>query len=185
MKNVTPIDPTWLGVLAHDSKLLYHGEPLNVPPPKFDLEKDAIMCAMTTKYGDHGWIIPPVYISMTKALERSKENSAVMVDDSYRWFARYLLEGKVIKELKGLSSLLNDEPVIITRKKPVNKVVLLVSALVSHKIDSASSLCNHWREKDNKFLFKHLKSWVRKECVEEAKNIWIKTVTECIKVHDR
>jgi hypothetical protein len=42
-----------------------------------------------------------------------------------RWFVSMVceifVEGKVLSELSGLSSLLNDEPAIITRRKPMEE----------------------------------------------------------------
>ena len=99
-----------------------------------------------------------------------------MQDDSFRWFARYVLEGKVFSELSGLLAMLNDEPAIITRRRPSKKVTLLVSALSQSSIDSAAALQKHWAEKDNKFLFKELKPWIKKDCVDEAKRTWIAAV---------
>mmetsp|Transcript_2371 Transcript_2371/g.3579 ORF Transcript_2371/g.3579 Transcript_2371/m.3579 type:complete len:124 (-) Transcript_2371:272-643(-) len=108
---------------------------------------------------------------------RSKQISS---DDPYRWFARYLLEGKVLNELRGLKDMLNDDPGMITRKKPASKIALLVSALSSKGISSAEMLTKHWAEEDNKFLFKYLKSWVKKEKSSEAKRLWIHTVKKRI-----
>jgi hypothetical protein len=55
-------------------------------------------------------------------------------------------------------------------------VTLLVSALSQNGIDSAAALQKHWAERDNKFLFKALKPWIKKNCIDEAKQIWIATV---------
>lgn len=181
MINITPIDPNWLGTLAAGSKLLSIGEPINFPMPKYDQEKDEIICSVLTKYGDQGWLLPPVQIVMSKVLQKAtKQTSAVGGDDPYRWFARSLLEGKVLEELKGLKPLLNDDPSIITRKKPVGKVAMLVSNLAEHEIDSASKLTKHWANQDNKFLFKLLKTWVKKDKVSDAKRLWIDTVKKRI-----
>jgi ATP-dependent RNA helicase DHX37/DHR1 len=185
MTNVTPIDPSWLGELANGSQLLSLGEPIDFPTPKYDPEKDAIMCSVVTKYGDQGWLLPPVQRVMSKVLKKkSKQSSSIISDDPYRWFARNLLEGKVLEELKGLKSLLNDDPSIITRRKPVGKVAMLVSSLSEHEIDSSSKLINYWAEQDSKFLFKILKSWVKKKNVSEVKRIWIDSVKKRIKEID-
>ncbi len=172
MRNVTPIDPTWLGSLAVGCKLLSLGEALDVPVPRYDGHRDSIMCSVTTKYGDHGWILPPIQIRMDDALQQAGSKH-IVVDDAYRWFARYLLEGKVFEELKGLKDLLNSEPGIITRKKHESKITALVSALSSNGISSAEALTKHWAKKDSKFLFKNLKSWVKKDKAPEAKKLWI------------
>ena len=182
MQKVTPIDAEWLAELCHGSNLLSIGSPLSTPIPRYVKEKDAIQCAVETKFGSHGWEVPPLFVDMYDTVKKDgqsnqkKQSSAVMQDDSFRWFARYLFEGKVLSELSGLLAMLNDEPAIITRRRPSKKVTLLVSALSQSGIDSAAALQKHWAEKDNKFLFKELKPWIKKDCVDGAKRTWISAV---------
>ena len=106
----------------------------------------------------------------------NKQNPAFIKDDSFRWFARFLLEGKILPELSDLATLLNEEPSIITRRKPQKKVTLLVSALSSAGVDSAKALQKYWAEQDDKFLFRQLKLWVKDDCVTSAKALWINAV---------
>lgn len=183
MKNITPIDPSWLGSLAKGSRMLSLGEPLPSPLPSYDVDLDAILCSVSTKFGSRGWEIPPVQVEMFEALHSSdtKKSGHFLVDDSFRWFARFLLEGKVLPELSGLTEMLNDEPSIITRKKPMKKVALLVSALSSAGVDSAGALRKHWAEVDDKFLFSHLKSWTKGEHKAEVKCMWIAAVKSNVK----
>jgi ATP-dependent RNA helicase DHX37/DHR1 len=178
MKNVTPVDTTWLGTLAKGSHLLSLGGPLASPRPAYDPDTDEIVCAVETTFGNHRWEIHPVKMRMHDALgtPEAKHSVCFQSDDNYRYFARHLLEGKVIPEFKQLSSLLNASPSIITSKTPVAKAGLLVSALSDADVDSASALRRHWSNVDNKFLFKNLKGWVKPECAPEAKEIWIDAV---------
>ena len=177
MKNVTPVDPDWLGALADGSNLLSMGEPLDTPLPSYNKERDAIMCSVATKFGDHGWLIPPRQVVMYDAVNSpGAQGSAFLADDSFRWFARFLFEGKVLDELKGLKALLNDDPAIISRRKPVQKVALLVSSLASAGIDSTAALQKHWAEVDSKFLFKLMKSWAKKDRADDVKNMWVQAV---------
>jgi len=186
MQRITPIDPEWLAILCHGSSLLTLGSPLATPVPIYNKEKDSIQCAVETKFGNHGWVIPPLYVDMYDLLQKESlkdkknQNSALMKGDSFRWFARYLLEGKVLSELAGLLPYLNDEPANITRRKPSKKTTLFLSALTDAGIDSAAALRKRWAEKDNKFLFKPLKLWVKRECANEVKTIWISAVTKNI-----
>ncbi len=64
----------------------------------------------------------------------------------------------------------------------MSKVALLVSALLNAGVDSAAALRKHWAETDNKFLFKHLKNWIKADRVEDAKRLWMDAVKENIKV---
>jgi ATP-dependent RNA helicase DHX37/DHR1 len=184
MKNITPVDSSWLGELSKGSKLLSLGAPLSSPPPSYDEEKDAVVCAVSTKYGSRGWAISPVKRVMYEALHSShaKESAEFILDDSFRWFGRFLLEGKVIPEFDTMKDLLNDSPSIITARTPMSKVSMLVAALSEAGVDSASALRKHWAEKDDKFLFKLLKNWIKREHQSKAKVIWIDAVKTNIKI---
>ena len=64
MKNITPLDPTLLGEIAKETQMVVFGGPLPSPPPIYDVEEDAIVCSVRTKYGSHEktcWTISPEY----------------------------------------------------------------------------------------------------------------------------
>ncbi|KAL3823873.1 hypothetical protein ACHAXA_005455 [Cyclostephanos tholiformis] len=191
MQKVTPIDVEWIASVCHGSNMITLGSPLASPSPRYIKEKDSIQCAVETKFWGHGWEISPLYVSMYDMIQKQsdsdkrKQTSAVMRDDSYRWFARYLLEGKVLPELAGLLLMLNDEPAIITRRKPMKKVMVFVSTLSDAGVDSAAALQKHWAEKDDKFLFKALKPWVISNNAEKVKQLWIAAVTSNVEVWRR
>eukprot|EP00559_Dactyliosolen_fragilissimus_P005827 CAMPEP_0184858454 /NCGR_PEP_ID=MMETSP0580-20130426/3549_1 /TAXON_ID=1118495 /ORGANISM="Dactyliosolen fragilissimus" /LENGTH=1442 /DNA_ID=CAMNT_0027354605 /DNA_START=156 /DNA_END=4481 /DNA_ORIENTATION=+ len=165
MNCITPINPQWLGDIANGSRLLKYGNsPLDFPAPKYSRKEDKIVCALHTKFGERGWVIPPIFATLSHVLQEKNGNrigsSGIgSVEDVFRWFARSLLEGKVLVELTELKDHLNDNPDIITRKKPMSKVVILVSALASKEIDSKHKLIRYWAEKDDKFLFHILERW--------------------------
>jgi ATP-dependent RNA helicase DHX37/DHR1 len=181
MQRITPIDPCWLSELCNGSNLLKIGDPLSTPIPRYIKETDIIQCAVETKFGCHDWEVPPLFVDMNEVIRKGRQKgqmkqTSVRSDETFRWFSRYLFEGKIFSEFSGLSNVLNDEPAIITRRKPSKKVTLLLSALSQSGVDSAVALQNHWAERDNKFLFKELKPWIKKGCAEEAKQIWIAAV---------
>lgn len=186
MQRVTPVDPEWLAAVCAGSNLMKLGSsPLAVPLPRYLIEKDVIQCAVDTKFGGHGWEIPPCYVGMRETIGRngvgggSKKSPS---DDSFRWFARYLLEGKVLHELTDLPDMLNDEPSIITKRdRPMEKkAMVFVSALSEAGVDSAAALLRHWGDENDKFLFRALKPWVKRDRVEDAKRLWMTTVTSNI-----
>jgi hypothetical protein len=120
---------------------------------------------------------------MFDALHKLETQSSpyFLPDDSFRWFARFLWEGKVIPELSSLQQLMNDSPDMITRKSPSSKVNMLVESLRAAGVDSAGALRKHWAQNDEKFLFKFVKSWVKPEHHPIAKKIWIDAVRQSIK----
>jgi hypothetical protein len=183
MKNVTTMDPHWMGELSKDTRLVTYGTALSTPPPIFDADRDAVLCSVTTKYGSHGWEIPPVKMIMYDVLHCPLARSSPFFhpDDSFRWFARFLWEGKVIKELGDLHQFLNDSPSLITRNAPSSKVSMLVTSLSRAGVDSAAALRKHWADVDDKFLYKNLKSWINREHYSTAKSLWIDAVRQNIK----
>jgi ATP-dependent RNA helicase DHX37/DHR1 len=183
MKNATPVDPSWLGTLAKGSHLLSLGGPLVSPRPTYDPDSDQILCSVETKFGNHGWEIPPVKMRMHDVLQKpeAKHSGSFHPDDPFKYFGRFLLEGKVLPELKELVQFLNDSPTIISNKTPTSKVALLVSALSNAGVDSATALKEHWAVRDDKFLFKVLKSWVKPKFSSKAKMLWINVVKRNVK----
>ena len=179
MQNVTPLDPRWLSLLLdRKSGLLTMGETvLTVPCPFYDKKKDEIMCHVKTKFGCHSWEIPPVAVRMKDEVKKlTRSSQALMMDESYRWFARFLLEGKIIEDFIAITPLLNDSPIIITKRKPIAKCELLVSALSSANIDTLASLQNYWVKQDKYFLFRLMKPWVKKDDITNFKKQWMAVV---------
>jgi len=183
MKNITPIDPTWLGEISKGTRMVKLGNPLSLPAPIYDEEQDEVLCSVTTKYGSQGWEISPTRKGMYEVLNSAngKETGDFLRDDSFRWFARFLLEGKIISEFVDLRQFMNDSPSLITQRNPSAKVNMLVSALSSAGVDSATALRKHWSEKNDKFLFLQLRSWIKRENYSQAKKIWIDGVRQNIK----
>jgi ATP-dependent RNA helicase DHX37/DHR1 len=182
MKNITPIESIWLGSIAKNSRLLSTGDPIPSPIPIYDNEQDAIMCSVTTRFGHHGYEIPSIRINMYDALQtpQGKKNTHFMSDDSYRWFARYLLEGKVINEMKQFETMYNDSTSLITRSCPMKKVSMLVSTLANAGIDNVQSLKKQW-SKQPKFMGDIiLQHWIKPEKKGEYKTLWMKMIQHVV-----
>ena len=157
----------------------------HVPSPVYDSHRDAVMCSVRTKFGYHGWEVPPLEVEMFDALNGngSKKRSGVQSCDSFRWFARFLFEGKVLPELSDMKEMLTDIPSLITRQIPVAKAELLVSALSNDGIDNAAALRKHWAEVDDKFLFSIMKKWIKPDRAVEFKKLWIQVVKHNIRLY--
>ena len=176
MKHLTPIDPSWLSFLAKGSNLLAIGEPIQAPPPSYSAAEDTITCSMKARYGCHGWEVPGIQYPMAMAVSVAKGKGLFTEDDLFRWFGRFLLEGKIFFELKEIERMLNDPPSVITRKVSSSKVISLVSALSQHGIMNKHSLIQHWAKVNDKFLFSSMKKWVRPDQAPKFKTIWIRLV---------
>jgi ATP-dependent RNA helicase DHX37/DHR1 len=105
LKGITILDPQWL---AHkDIPLCTHGRVLEQPEPRYDAKSDRIAGYILPTYGPKAWQLPLCETELEDELERTK------------WFARFLLEGRV--QVDGLSSILNKEVQRLTQTKLVTK----------------------------------------------------------------
>jgi len=168
MKNLTSLEPSWIGIVARGSRLLQIGNPTLEKNPVY--AHGCIMGYATTKFG--GWEIPPTLVELT-----SKEKS-LPNDTAHRWFARYLLDGTVIPAIAELP--LNDKPTEITGKRPLSKVAILVSRLRDSNICTLRALCEKWKT-DKLFLWKEMKLWIKKENQSEVRKLWEQVVKDMVK----
>lgn len=154
MSGVTVVQKQWIAAVGASSPLLKWSPPLASPPPFYDSEADAIICYSRPRYGPHGWELPAVRRHMIDCLasdaeqDRAEASTAAgfrKPDECHRWFARFLLEGCIFKDISDLSKLLTSEnmldaPSVITQMKPLPKVVNLLRALVAKSIASKRRL---------------------------------------------
>ncbi|KAM3569921.1 hypothetical protein VYU27_007999 [Nannochloropsis oceanica] len=117
MTCITALDPDWLPPLALHTPLLSFHPPLSSPPPSFDPSRDAIVFYCVPKYGCRNWELRPYPLTgkdllrfssssssstssllpSTLAQKKQEEGRAeTMRENECRWFARALLEGKVL-----------------------------------------------------------------------------------------
>jgi hypothetical protein len=149
MQKVTPIDAEWIATHCHGSSLMTLWSPFATPAPRYIKEKDLIQYAVETKFVGHEREISLCYVDIYVLIQKQsyrdqrKQTLVVMQDDLYRWLATYLLKRKVLPKLSGRSSLLNDEPATITRRKPMKNVMVVVLTLSDADVDSFLALRKH------------------------------------------
>ena len=120
MKCVTAIAPEWIAHAAKGTPLCSLSAPLDVPAPTFDAEQDVLVCHVRPTFGAHKWELPPHRVPFPHG-EHSEQH--------YRWFARLLLEGKVVSSLGRIAAHLCAKPGTITREVPSKRVATLLQAL--------------------------------------------------------
>lgn len=86
----TKINPEWLYNIGGDlvSYNINNSASSNINKPFYDSANDQICCFVNIKYGFKAWDIENVKAEM-------KNEGDIL----YRWFARFLLEGKILKKL--------------------------------------------------------------------------------------
>ena len=115
---------------------------LNLKEPYYNKKSDSICCLVDIIYGYKRWEINNI------AVEMSSDEPKF-----YYYFARFLLEGEIIEELKKYKKMLNSNPNIITNKisDMYIKVSKLIVALKGNKICNKEDLINKLK-KDKNFL---------------------------------
>ena len=96
--------------------------PLDMPMPSYDESSDNVLCTSKPTFGPHRWALPATRIPIceTKQTSSSSYSSGASSEEiECRWFARLLLEGKVVGEgtFATLQKLLSISPTIITHAR--------------------------------------------------------------------
>ena len=146
-KGLIAIELAWLPVLF--PSLCVFSKPLVEPPPRYDDEAGVVKCHMTCTYGCKSWQTPAQEFEFPAGLEK------------YKWFARFLLEGKVVPALGNFVPFLLSAPVTMIKSwaKLQPRTEVLLSELVSESVDTAASLHAAWR-RDSRFLLAAFKQWI-------------------------
>eukprot|EP00010_Vexillifera_abyssalis_P001980 CAMPEP_0201562940 /NCGR_PEP_ID=MMETSP0173_2-20130828/79608_1 /ASSEMBLY_ACC=CAM_ASM_000268 /TAXON_ID=218659 /ORGANISM="Vexillifera sp., Strain DIVA3 564/2" /LENGTH=192 /DNA_ID=CAMNT_0047977563 /DNA_START=320 /DNA_END=895 /DNA_ORIENTATION=+ len=132
MKGITAVSAEWLVQLAPDA-LCNWGDPLDVPPPKYESDQDTITCVVRPTFGRHRWVLP-----VQKVPFPTSSNLF------YQFFARFLFEGEIVAGFKEYSLYFNAQPSLITKAAQLPKVDALVRTLSEHGITSRQTLINQW-----------------------------------------
>ena len=122
---------------------------LNLKEPFYNKKTDSINCLVDVIYGYKRWEINNI------AVEMSSDEAKF-----YYYFARFILEGDVIEELKKYKKMLNSNPNIITNKisDMYIKVSKLIVGLKGNKICNKSDLISKLK-KDKNFLKDAIIMW--------------------------
>jgi len=167
MRNLTPVDPSLLAPLSLRTPLLALGKPLPAPLPRYDPAADRVLGPVEARFGERLWPVAPL---LRPARGR----------DSFRWFARLLLEGKILPGTEGLPACLKDDPCVVTRKHESRNVLALVGDLVEKDVRDKARLVEHWATRDDKFLFRRLKEWTKEGSAARVKKMWADAVQSSV-----
>jgi len=160
MKGVTAIHPSWLPSLG--TSLCKLSAPLEVPEPRYDDKEDKMYCFVKPSYGlnykqqqqlqqqqQPRWELPIQEVEFPDVVEK------------YKYFARFLLEGKIVTEFNIIRPYLSGKPNFLTSKVSTqHKVFVLLQPIVNAKISSRKQLLKKW-ESDPQFLHKELTLWLQ------------------------
>ncbi|XP_059049878.1 probable ATP-dependent RNA helicase kurz [Achroia grisella] len=159
MRNVTAIEPEWLPVYV--PYLCNLGEPLADPEPRYDEKSGRVKCHFKGTFGKVGWELPTVEIDYPEKIE------------SYRWFARFLLEGVVFPKLRKYTGSLLSPPSTMVKSwaKLQPRTEILLKALIMKRIGNRDALVAMWKEQSTYLLDEYLK-WLPESAQNEATMHW-------------
>jgi len=104
MKGICGIDAEWLAIYlgnqcAFEKPVVNETDKdYEVKKPRFDSEKGIVVCHRESTFGRVMWKVAAVEVEFPESL------------DLFKWFARFLLEGKVCEELKKYDSVMLASP---------------------------------------------------------------------------
>lgn len=159
MKGVSSIESEWIPALL--PQYCHFADPLEDPPPFYCAETGRIKCHRTSTFYRVGWQLPAVIVDYPCGLER------------YKYFAKFLLEGKVITKLGSYTSILLSSPTTMLKSwaKLQPRTEVLLKALVSEKADNLSSLLAAWK-KDPKYLLHAFCQWIPEAVHGDLSKVW-------------
>lgn len=183
LKTVTAVEPGWLAAVGKMTPLCTFSPPLTEPAPFFDADRDEVRCYARPLFGVHQWALPPMAIAFP---DYDKTTNAGANTDKYRWFAKFVLDGDVLPEMRALvlSGALREPSQTLLRKKFDKKIQLLVSKLQGRSVASRQALAAQWRaeggSKRAKFLKAELRFWVRDTHSTTFDALWPKMVESAL-----
>ncbi|XP_038059297.1 probable ATP-dependent RNA helicase DHX37 [Patiria miniata] len=159
MRGVSAIESEWLPVvLPH---LCTFSKPMEEPAPSYHEATGTVHCHMTSTFGRNAWLLPAVDLEYPKSLER------------FKWFARFLLEGKVIPSLKDNTSFFLSSPstMIKTWAKLQPRTETFLKTLIAEDVDCKDALIKAWRQND-KYLLSAYCDWLHRDKHAEVMLKW-------------
>ncbi|KAJ7309736.1 hypothetical protein JRQ81_007799 [Phrynocephalus forsythii] len=159
MKGVSEVEAEWIPLLL--PPYCHFGKPLETPPPSYCPETGRVRCHRPSVFYRVGWELPAVETDYPEGAER------------YKYFAKFLLEGKVMKKLAAYSHCLLSSPVTMLKSwsKLQPRTESLLQALVAEKADHRDALRAAW-EKNPKYLLEEYCQWVPEATHKEVTKIW-------------
>lgn len=116
---------------------------------------------MNVSFGVCVWSLPAQELEYPKCVEK------------YKWFARFLLEGKVCPKLAPYSQYLLALPSSMVKSwsKLQPRTEALLKQLVDKNVDDVTTLHAAWTEGKNYMLRSYLQ-WIPESKHEDVKKIW-------------
>ncbi|XP_021370446.1 probable ATP-dependent RNA helicase DHX37 [Mizuhopecten yessoensis] len=159
MKGLVAMEAEWLPIFCPSHCTF--SKPLDDPAPEFDETKGEVMCHMTSTFSRCTWGLPAIEMEYPLTLEK------------YKWFARFLLEGKVIPGLAKFTTMLLSSPstMVKTWAKLQPRTEVLLKCLAGEGVDCRDTLLSKWKTQPT-YLFDAYSQWIPKANHFELEAAW-------------
>ncbi|KAJ6656586.1 hypothetical protein lerEdw1_003473 [Lerista edwardsae] len=159
MKGVSAIEPEWIPLLL--PPYCHFEKPLDEPAPSYCPETGTVRCHRPSTFYRVGWQLPAVEVDYPEGLEH------------YKYFAKFFLEGKVVKKLSSYSHCLLSSPVTMLKSwsKLQPRTESLLKALVSESADNCDALLAAWKRNPD-YLLNEYCQWLPEVTHAEISKIW-------------
>uniref|UniRef100_A0A8C7VIQ9 RNA helicase n=1 Tax=Oncorhynchus mykiss TaxID=8022 RepID=A0A8C7VIQ9_ONCMY len=155
MRGVSAVEPEWVPQLL--TQYCHFGSPLETPSPWLCASTGRVKCHCTSTFFRCGWQLPAIEMDYPDGLER------------YKLFAKFLLEGQVLKHSGYLLS--NPSIMMKTWAKLQPRTEALLGALVSERVDCRDLLLSSWKNHD-KFLLTAYCQWIPEAKHQDVAKSW-------------
>ncbi|OXB84980.1 UNVERIFIED_CONTAM: hypothetical protein H355_016102 [Colinus virginianus] len=156
---VSAVEPEWIPALL--PPYCHFGKPLENPPPSYCPETGRIRCHRPSVFYRVNWQLPAVEVDYPEGIDR------------FKYFAKFLLEGKVIEKLGSYSQCLLSNPLIMlkTWSKLQPRTEALLQALVAENCDNRNALLAAWK-KNPKYLLSAYCQWIPEVMHDDIAKQW-------------
>uniref|UniRef100_A0AAX7VF37 Activating signal cointegrator 1 complex subunit 3 n=1 Tax=Astatotilapia calliptera TaxID=8154 RepID=A0AAX7VF37_ASTCA len=155
MRGVSAVEAEWVPQFL--PQYCHFGSPLESPSPWFCSSTGTIRCHRSSTFFRVGWQLPAVEMEYPEGLER------------YKLFAKFLLEGQVLKHSSHLLS--NPSIMLKTWAKLQPRTEAFLGVLVSKKVDCRDALHSVWKTEE-KFLLTAYCQWLPESVHQEVAKSW-------------
>ncbi|XP_067911172.1 probable ATP-dependent RNA helicase DHX37 isoform X2 [Heterodontus francisci] len=159
MKGLTAIEAEWIPLLL--PQYSHYGKPLDTPPPRYCPDTGRVKCHRRSTFFRVGWQLPAVEVDYPEGLDR------------YKYFAKFLLEGTVVKKFATYLNCLLSSPstMLKTWAKLQPRTDALLGALVSENVDNRDALLAAWK-KNSKYLLLAYCQWLPEAMHADVSRHW-------------
>jgi len=159
MRGVTAIETEWLPIYVPG--LCNLSEPLVDPPPYYNEKTGKVHCTVSGTFGPQAWPLSQMDMPHPDSV------------DNFKWFARFLLEGKVFKKLEKYSKNLLSQPSVMVKSwaRLQPRTETLLKGLLKRRISGRGQLEQAWKE-EPKYLLEEYCKWVPESAESEVSLMW-------------